>query len=144
MFYLVPMLVFIILSIIYRKQMKLNANADLRRTKKANKVANKRLKEANVALKARNQSAFYESLHKAMFGYVSDKLNIKISELTSSNVKQQLENAGVSEAVIDQYNDIVSTCEFARYAPASDDQAMDSLYKKASDCINSLESQIKK
>ena len=144
MFYLVPMLVFIILSIIYRKQMKLNANADLRRTKKANKVANKRLKEANMALKARNQSAFYESLHKAMFGYVSDKLNIKISELTSSNVKQQLENAGVSEAVIDQYNDIVSTCEFARYAPASDDQAMDSLYKKASDCINSLESQIKK
>lgn len=144
LFYIVPILIFIVLSVIYRKQMKLNANADLRRTKKANKIANRRLKEAAVALKERNQNAFYESLHKAMFGYVSDKLNIKLSELTTANVKQQLENAGVSGAVIQEYNDIVSTCEFARYAPASDDQAMDSLYKKASDCINSLESQIKK
>ena len=144
LFYIVPILIFIVLSVIYRKQMKLNANADLRRTKKANKIANRRLKEAAVALKERNQNAFYESLHKAMFGYVSDKLNIKLSELTTTNVKQQLENAGVSGAVIQEYNDIVSTCEFARYAPASDDQAMDSLYKKASDCINSLESQIKK
>ena len=144
LFYIVPILIFIVLSVIYRKQMKLNANADLRRTKKANKIANRRLKEAAVALKERNQNAFYESLHKAMFGYVSDKLNIKLSELTTTNVKQQLENAGVSGAVIQEYNDIVSTCEFERYAPASDDQAMDSLYKKASDCINSLESQIKK
>ena len=144
LFYIVPILIFIVLSVIYRKQMKLNANADLRRTKKANKIANRRLKEAAVALKERNQNAFYESLHKAMFGYVSDKLNIKLSELTTTNVKQQLENAGVSGEVIQEYNDIVSTCEFARYAPASDDQAMDSLYKKASDCINSLESQIKK
>ena len=144
LFYIVPILIFIVLSVIYRKQMKLNANADLRRTKKANKIANRRLKEAAVALKERNQNAFYESLHKAMFGYVGDKLNIKLSELTTTNVKQQLENAGVSGAVIQEYNDIVSTCEFARYAPASDDQAMDSLYKKASDCINSLESQIKK
>ena len=144
LYYIVPAMIFIIIAFIYRKQMKLNANADLRRTKKANKVAGKRLKEASAALKARNQNDFYEAIHKAMFGYVSDKLNIKLSELSSSNVNQQLEHSGVSQAVIEQYNDIVSTCEFARYAPASDDQAMDTLFKKASDCINSLESQIKK
>lgn len=144
MFYIIPLLVFAVLSFIYRKQMKLNSNADLRRTKKANKVAIRRLKDAAAALKSKDQNAFYEALHKAMFGYVSDKLNIKLSELTSSNVKESLAKSGVSSELIDQYNDIVSTCEFARYAPSSDDQAMDTLYRKATDCINSLESQIKK
>lgn len=142
--YILPIIVFVILSIVYRKQMQLNANEDLRRTKKANKVAVKRLKEASIALKEKNQNTFYEAIHKAMFGYVSDKLNIKLSELSISNIKEQLASHSVSEDTIKVYDDIVSTCEFARYAPSSDDQAMDQLFKKASDCLNSLESQIKK
>lgn len=144
LFYILPIIVFVILSIVYRKQMQLNANEDLRRTKKANKVAVKRLKEASIALKEKNQNTFYEAIHKAMFGYVSDKLNIKLSELSISNIKEQLASHSVSEETIKVYDDIVSTCEFARYAPSSDDQAMDQLFKKASDCLNSLESQIKK
>lgn len=144
LFYILPIIVFVVLSTVYRKQMQLNANEDLRRTKKANKVAVKRLKEASIALKEKNQNTFYEAIHKAMFGYVSDKLNIKLSELSVSNIKEQLASHGVSEETIKVYDDIVSTCEFARYAPSSDDQAMDQLFKKASDCLNSLESQIKK
>lgn len=144
LFYIIPLFLFVILAIIYRRNLKLNANEDLVKTRKANKIAVKRLKEASVALKSKNQNTFYEAVHKAMFGYVSDKLNIKLSELTSSNVKDQLSKYGVSEDLIAQYEKIVSTCEFARYAPASDDQAMDQLFNQASECLNNLESQIKK
>lgn len=144
LFYLIPMLIFGILAFVYRRNIKLNADQDLLRTRKASKVASKRLKEASVALKAKNQNTFYESLHKAMFGYVSDKLNIKLSELTSDKVKEELANRGVAEDLKKEYLDIVSTCEFARYAPSSDSQAMDQLYKRASDCIDRLEDQIRK
>lgn len=144
LFYIIPLLIFAVFAAIYRRELKLNANADLRRNRKANKVANKRLKDAAVALKDKNQNSFYEAIHKAMFGYVSDKLSIKLSELTSDNVKEQLSRHGVAQELIAQYEDIVSTCEFARYAPSSDAQAMDQLFAKASECLNNLESQIKK
>ena len=142
--YIIPLLVFIILSIIYRRNLKINSNAELLRTRKANKIAVKRLKDAASALKSKDQNIFYEAIHKAMFGYVSDKLNIKLSELTSANVKEQLLKHSVSSELVNQYEDIISTCEFARYAPTSDAQAMDQLYNKASECLNNLESQIKK
>lgn len=144
LFYIIPLFIFVVLALVYRQQLKLNANSDLRRTKKANKVAVKRLKEASAALKAKDKTVFYEAVHKAMFGYVSDKLNIKISELTGDSVKEKLIECGVPTETINQYEDIVSTCEFARYAPAGDDSAMDQLYKKASECLDNLETQIKK
>lgn len=144
LFYLIPVLLLAILAVVYRRQLKLNANADLRRTRKANKIANKRLKEAAVALKSKNQNDFYEALHKAMFGYVGDKLNIKLSELSNANVREQLAKHNVSEALITEYEDIISSCEFARYAPSNDASAMDQLFRRASECLNNLESQIKK
>lgn len=144
LFYIIPIIIFIVLALVYRQQLKINANSDLRRTKKANKVATKRLKEASAALKAKDKTLFYEAVHKAMFGYVSDKLNIKISELTGESVKEKLIDCGVPADTISQYEDIVSTCEFARYAPSGDDSAMDQLYKKASECLDNLEAQIKK
>lgn len=144
LFYIIPIIIFIVLALVYRQQLKINANSDLRRTKKANKVATKRLKEASAALKSKDKTLFYEAVHKAMFGYVSDKLNIKISELTGESVKEKLIDCGVHADTISQYEDIVSTCEFARYAPSGDDSAMDQLYKKASECLDNLEAQIKK
>ena len=144
LFYIIPLLILCVLAFIYRRQIRLNANQDLIRTRKASKVATKRLKEASIALKSKNQATFYESLHKAMLGYASDKLNIKLSELTSDKVQEQLSAKGVSEEIVKEYFDIVSTCEFARYAPSSDAQAMDQLYNKATECINILEDNIKK
>lgn len=144
LFYLIPLIIFAVLAFVYRRQIKLNADQDLLRTRKANKVATKRLKEASAALKAKKQNEFYEALNKAMSGYVGDKLNIKLSDLKSETIKEQLTNKGVSEELIKEYFDIVSTCEFARYAPSSDDHAMDQLFKKASECIDNLEDNIKK
>ncbi|MCF0179397.1 MAG: protein BatD [Bacteroidales bacterium] len=144
LFYIVPILILAILAIVYRREVRLNSNKDLLRRRKASKVAIKRLKESAAALKAKNQNDFYEALHKALFGYASDKLNIKISELTTDSIAESLEQKSVPEDLIKEYLDIISTCEFARYAPSGDSQAMDQIYARATECIDNLEDNIKK
>lgn len=144
LFYLLPALLFIVLAVIYRRQLRLNSDLDLKRTRKAGKVASKRLKEAAAALKADQTQPFYEALHKAMLGYVGDKLRIPLSELSTDNMRQQLLDHKVSEETVQQVIDLLQTCEFARYAPSGDATARTELYQKASDLLDSLEGQIRK
>lgn len=136
---LLPTLILAVFAFVYRRQLKLNADVVGQRTRKANKVATKRLREASVALKAKKESDFYEAVHKAMLGYVSDKLSIPLSELNVDSIKEQLVAAKVDEAVIKQCIDVLQTCEFARYAPSTDSQAMDKLYNQAAQTIDQLE-----
>lgn len=142
--FIIPALLFAVLMIIYRRQLRLNADLDLKRTRKAGKVASKRLKEAAAALKADQTQQFYEALHKAMLGYVGDKLRIPLSELSTDNMRQQLLDRKVSEETVQQVIDLLQTCEFARYAPSGDATARTELYKKASDLLDTLEGQIRK
>jgi len=51
-------------------------------------------------------------------GYLSDKLSLPLSELTKDNVATELEKYGAGEDLISTFNDILSRCEFAQYAPA--------------------------
>lgn len=144
LFFIVPFVAFVVLAIVYRRQLKLNADVAGKRTRKANKVAGKRLKEASAALKAKDESKFYEAVHKAMLGYVSDKLRIPMSELNIDNVMEQLTQHHVSEEGVKACKEVLETCEFARYAPSHDEQAMDKLYSKAVETLDRLESEIKK
>lgn len=144
LFILCPALAFAVLAVVYRRQLKLNANLALKRTRKAGKVAGRRLKEAAAALKAGQEQPFYEALHKAMLGYVSDKLNIPLSELSTENVRTQLLEHRVNEETVGKVIELVQTCEFARYAPSGDASARTDLYRQASDLLDALESQIRK
>lgn len=142
--YLIPMVLFIVLFIVYRKQVKENANMALMRTKKANKVASKRLKLAAKYLKDHQQGAFYDEMLKAVWGYLSDKLSIPTSELTRDNVETALGDRGADAELIKGFMDIISTCEFARYAPSQSDAAMDELYEQTVKAIDKMESVIRK
>ena len=139
LWFLIPALAFAALLFVYRRQLKLRADTVGQRTRKANKVATKRLKAAAAALSQKKETEFYESVHKAMMGYVADKLNIPMSELTGDSIREELAKRQVDEESIKRCADVLSTCEFARYAPSSDDQAMDKLYEEASSTIDSLE-----
>lgn len=139
MWFLIPVIVFIALLFVYRRQLKLRADTVGQRTRKANKVATKRLKSAAAALSQKKETEFYESVHKAMMGYVADKLNIPMSELTGDSIREELSKRQVDEETIKRCADVLSTCEFARYAPSTDAQAMDKLYEEASGTIDSLE-----
>ncbi|MDR1632025.1 MAG: BatD family protein [Dysgonamonadaceae bacterium] len=144
LFYIIPALLFIVLFIIYRKQAAENANIALVRTKKANKVASKRLKTAAKYLNENKQEAFYDETLKAVWGYLSDKLNIPVSTLTKDNVEANLTQYGVDENLIRDFRNILDTAEFARFAPAQTSGTMDELYRSTVAAIDKMESIIKK
>ena len=138
-FYLAPFLLFIVFFIIYRKQAAENANIALVRTKKANKVASRRLKTAAKYLKENKKEEFYDEILKAVWGYLSDKLNIPVSSLTKDNVEMNLSHYGTSEELIKEFMDVLNTAEFARFAPAQGSDAMDDLYNSSVRTIDRCE-----
>ncbi|MDR0686771.1 MAG: BatD family protein [Dysgonamonadaceae bacterium] len=144
LWYIGPTSLFVILFIIYRKQAAENANIALVRTKKANKVAFKRLKTAAIHLKQNHPEAFYDEILKAVWGYLSDKLNIPVASLTRDNVETNLNRYGANVTLIDNFRYILDTAEFARFAPSQGSGAMDELYNKTVKAIDTMENVIKK
>lgn len=144
LWYLAPLLLFIVYLIIYRKQAAENSNIALVRTKKANKVASKRLKTVARLLKEKNKEAFYDETLKAVWGYLSDKLNIPVASLTKDNVEVNLSGYGAGEELIREFMDILNSAEFARFAPAQGSDAMDELYKATVSAIDKMENVLKK
>lgn len=143
LWYIVPAIAFIIFFIVYRKQAIENANVAKMRTKKANKVATKRMKLAGKLLAENKKDAFYDEVLKALWGYISDKLNIPVSRLSKDNVEEKLRNHGVSEELIKDFLDALNECEFARFAPGDENQAMDKVYSSSIEVMSKMENSIK-
>jgi len=125
LWYILPLMALAGLMVYYRKQLKMRADVGLMRTKRANKVAQRRLKRARSFVKAGDRSAFYAELLTAMWGYLSDKLGIPVSELNKENIAANLESYGVDEQLRGTTLAMLDKCEFAQYAPelAGDDMA---------------------
>ena len=143
LFYIIPALAFILFFIIYRKQAAENANVAKMRTKKANKVAIKRMKLAGKLLSENKKDAFYDEVLKALWGYISDKLNIPVSRLSKDNIEEKLRNHGVSEELIKEFLNALNDCEFARFAPGDENQAIDKVYSSSIEVISKMENSIK-
>ena len=141
--YILTVILFLFFFIINRKRIKENADILKVKTKKANKVARKRLKKSGEYLKKGDKEAFYEELSRAIWGYTSDKLSIPVSELSLDNAKSILSDRGAEEALTEDFISILDTCEYARYAPQSDISERDMLYKKAINTISKLENTLK-
>jgi hypothetical protein len=135
---------FTFLLYIFRKKAKENADISRVKNRKANKVAVKRLKKASTYLREGNKEAFYDEVLRALWGYTSDKLNIPLSRLTKETVDSELAAVNVNKTVRQAYSEILQTCEYARYAPASNDHAMDDFYHKTMEVMNKMENTIKK
>lgn len=144
MWYIIPLVLFVAFMIVYRKQAMENANVAKVRTKKANKVATKRMKNAGKLLAEKNTAAFYDEVLKALWGYISDKLNIPVSQLSKDNIEEELTRYGVSDDLIKAFIDTLNECEFARYAPGNQNEAMDKVYASAIDVISKMENSIKR
>ena len=142
--YLIPLLVSLLLFIFFRKQAKENANIRLVKNKKANKVAQKRLKLAQKLLKEGNKDSFYEEVLKATWTYLSDKLSIPVASLTKERVGEELASYKVDSSLINQFVEILNTCEFARFAPNSGQQEMGNLYDDTIQAISNLENVFRK
>jgi len=143
LFYIIPAVLFLIFFWMYRKQAAQNANVALVRTRKANKVASKRLKTADKYLREDKTELFYDEILKAVWGYLSDKLNIPVSALTKDNVDANLRKYGASENLIRDFRDVLDTAEFARFAPAQATGTMDELYDTTVMAIDKMENTVK-
>ncbi|MGP1539623.1 BatD family protein [Bacteroides pyogenes] len=143
LFYIIPTLAFIVLFIVYRKQAIENANVAKIKTKRANKIAVKRMKMAGKLLSNNKQEAFYDEVLKALWGYISDKLNIPVSRLSKDNIEEKLRDYGVGEDLIKDFFNALNNCEFARFAPGNQNQAMDKIYSSSIEVISKMESSIK-
>ncbi len=140
--YILPFLFFLLMLYIYRKQAKANADLAAVRTRKANKVAVKRLKKASFYLKNQDKEHFLDEVLKALWGYTSDKLNIPVSQLNKDNIEVQLNQRKVDTEARAEFMQILQACEFERYAPATETQHMDELYAKTLRVINQMENSI--
>ena len=136
--YAVPSLIAAVLFFIFRKQIKENADITRVRYKKANKVAQRRLKAAEKLLKENKKEAFYEEIERAAWTYLSDRLSIPTAQLNKENITQILSNKGVPQTIIGELHRVLTTAEFARYAPTSD-HAMQDMYNDTTNIINQLE-----
>ena len=144
LYYLIPTVLFVLYILINIKRAKLNSNLELLKNKKANKVASKRLKIAATYLKTYNKDKFYAEVLKTMWGYISDKLTIPLSELSRENVSNELRGYGASDELVAKIMEIIDSCEFAQYAPSQSNEIMDQLYKESVSVISEMESIVKK
>ena len=78
-------------------------------------------------------------MHKALFGYVSDKLNMDISDMSKENISAKLMENGVPEALASDYVALLDACEYARYAPADQVQEVAAQYDKAVRVISEID-----
>ena len=113
------------------------------KNRKATKMAMGRLRLAGTFLKQNLYTAFYEELHKALLGFVSDKLNMPVAELSKERISEALAERGVDQSLTDTFISILDACEFARYAPDAGHEAMAAHYNSAIEVISSIDSSMK-
>lgn len=141
--YLIPLLLFVVFAVIYRQKALENANVAKVKTKKANKVATRRMKLAGKLLAENKKNEFYDEVLKALWGYISDKLSIPVSQLSKDNIEAELTNYGVQEALIAEFIGVLNECEYARYVPGNENEAMDKVYSASVEVISKMENSIK-
>ncbi len=139
LYYLISLFVFIVFVFFMRNKIKQNANAVLMKNKRANKISKKRLKMAATYMKENDKSRFYDEIIHALWGYLSDKLNIPVSELSRDTVKETLQKNNVSDEIINNFLKIIDDCEFAKYAPAGESNQIQDDYQRAREVINKFE-----
>ena len=136
-----PALMFIFLLVFRRRYQELQSNVTLMRSRKANKVAKKRLSAAKKFLGENNREAFLDEMFRALWGFVSDKLQISVSDLSKDNVVSALTAKNISKESTDLFIEALDACELARFAPGVA-SSIEEIYKKGIDVISKLEDEI--
>lgn len=134
---------FVVTYHLLRKRIRQNRNVVARRMRQADKVAVQRLRLAERSMHEGNRHAFYEEMLRAMWGYISDKFNIPLSNLTKETIREELYRRGVSAADAEQFCQIISRSDEAQYAPSTESD-MGEVYADAVSVISKIESIVKR
>lgn len=134
---------FVAIYVVMRRRIRENRNIVARRMKRADKVAVQRLRLAQRSMQEGNRHAFYEEMLRAMWGYISDKFNIPVSNLTKETIREELYRRGVSASDAEQFCLIISRADEAQYAPSTDGD-MGEVYGDAIEIISKIEAVVKR
>ena len=137
------LIIFFTLVILHNRIKKQNADITHVRLRKADKFAKSRLKKSSILLRHGNESAFYEEILGALWGYMSDRLKIPVSSLSKDTAGSVLKEKMVDQGIIDDLFNIIDNCEMARYARSSEGISMDTIYRDALDVIVRLQQKLK-
>ena len=140
LWFLLPLLALVALIAYYRKQLKERADVRRMRSKRASKVAQRRLKAARGFAARQDRNGFYAEMLNALWGYMSDKLSIPVSELSKDNINAELEQYGIDEQLRRESIDLIDKCEFAQYAPELASGDMNAVLDEVAAIIDRLES----
>lgn len=130
--------VFIVLVVVLRKNIKKRQDVELMKRQKASKISRKRLKNARKFMQANNQTDFYKEIITALWGYASDKLSIPTSQLTKDNVMQAFAEHNIDENISKKFVDLIDKCEFAHFVSGSGNE-MTAIYEETTGIIEQLE-----
>lgn len=139
-----PMVAFVVLLVVFRKRAIANADIVGMRGKKANKVATKRLRKANTLMLQGRQNEFYDEVLRALWGYVSDKLNMPVEKLSADNISDTLKGHGVDNGTISKFVEAIDECEYERYAPGDPSGNMNKTFESAMTAIMEIENVMKR
>lgn len=129
--------------LVFRKMAAMRSDVAGTKNRRATKMALKRLKQAEVFLKEDANTAFYAELHKAILGFVSDKLNIQVEDLNKDNISSELEAGGVRRQLIDRFVNLLDACDYSRYSPDTENKSMAEHYSEALELISSIDMSMK-
>ena len=138
-----PVAILIILSLLLVNMRKRRSNLALVRNKKATRVARKNLKKAKEFLKTQQQEAFYTEISRALWGYLSDKFNIPLSDLSMDSVSERLAEKQLSPESISKFIEVLNSCEYARFAPGESTGLMNENYNESINVISQIEGELK-
>ncbi len=126
-----------------RRYIKESQNSTLVRGKRANKVAVQRFKAANAFMASGDEKSFYKEVLSAIWGYMSDKFNIPVANLTKESVRKELSKRSVSQELITGFSEITTICDEAQYSPMASAQ-MNEVYTTTVKLISKIETEIKR
>ncbi|MCU0370256.1 MAG: BatD family protein [Bacteroidales bacterium] len=138
-----PVVLFAAAIIFWSYNKKRSGNIAMVRNRKANKVARKNLKKAGEFLESKSAGSFFEEISRALWGYISNKFNIPLSDLSIESVHQRLADKKISDENIRKFTGVLENCEFARFAPGDKSEKMQGIYDEALEVISKIEQELK-
>ena len=141
---LIPFAAFVALLVIFRNRAIDNADLVKMKGKKANKIATKRLRQANKLMLAGKTNEFYDEVLRALWGYVGDKLNMAAEKLSRENISEKLQSHNVDDNTISKFLSAIDDCEMMRFAPGDPEGNMNKTFESAMTAIMEIENVMKK
>ena len=139
-----PFAALLLLLIARRKQIQRQSNLVLVRSRKADRIARKRLKTAKKFLDANDKQKFLDEMFRALWGFASDKLGVQAADLTREKIREELAARNVDEEIIQSFSGTVDACEYARFAPAGENNSLGNIYESGIRVITNIDKAINK